>query len=100
LKNGQTIWTPVPEEARFNQIVDTAFAIKSEHSSLVQIADAVAYIHRRHLELISGPEKWDGEKDYFADLVNRLPKREGLGRTPGGPCIDFYQAARADNWKL
>jgi hypothetical protein len=38
-------------EERFDQIVNTAFSIKSHHSSLIQIADAVSYIYRRHLEL-------------------------------------------------
>jgi hypothetical protein len=35
--------------ARFNQIINSAFAIKSQHSSLVQVADAVSYAYRRHL---------------------------------------------------
>jgi uncharacterized protein DUF3800 len=99
-KNGQTIWGAIPEGRRFDQIVDTAFAIKSEHSSLVQLADAVTYIYRRDIELQSNPERWDGEKAYFADLINRLPKRERLGRNPGGLCIEFYQSARADNWQI
>jgi Protein of unknown function (DUF3800) len=99
-KNGQTIWIPIPEDQRFDQIVNTAFAIKSEHSSLVQIADAVAYIHRRHLELLNSPENWVGEKEYFADLVDRLPKHERLGRNPGGHCIDFYQAVRVNDWQI
>ncbi len=81
-------------------IVNTAFAIKSHHSSLIQIADAVTYIHRRHLELMSEEEKWEGEKEYFAGLVEGLPKRERLGRNPGGPCIDFYEAARYKKWAL
>jgi len=34
---------------RFNQIINSAFAIKSQHSSLVQVADAVSYAYRRHL---------------------------------------------------
>jgi hypothetical protein len=99
-KNGNTVWIAVPSEKRFDQIVNTAFAIKSQHSSLVQVADAVAYIHRRNIELLTGPEKWAGEKDYFADLLNRLPKYEPLGRHPGGSCIDFYEAAQHNNWSL
>src|SRR5262249_2111186 len=73
---------------RFDQIINTGFAIKSEHSSLVQVADAVSYAYRRHLELKSQSEKWTGEQQYFASLVDRLPKREPLGRTQGGPCIE------------
>jgi len=99
-KGGRIVWNEVLEEQRFDHIVNTAFAIKSQHSSLIQVADAVAYIHRRHLELMSEQEKWVGEKEYFAGLVDRLPKRERLGHNPGGPCIDFYKAAHHKEWAL
>jgi len=68
--------------ARFNQIINSAFAIKSQHSSLVQVADAVSYAYRRHLELKSDNEKWPGEQQYFGSLVAKL-KKEPLGRTTG-----------------
>jgi hypothetical protein len=88
-------------EERFDQIVNTAFSIKSHHSSMIQVADAVSYIYRRHLELKSGTEAWAGEKEYFAGLVNKLePKRELLGRTSGGPCIEFYESVSHDEWRL
>ena len=71
---------------RFDQIINSAFAIKSEHSSLIQVADAVSYAYRRHLQLKSDSEKWAGERQYFASLVAKLePNREPLCRTPGGP---------------
>ena len=86
---------------RFNQIINSAFAIKSEHSSLVQVADALSYAYRRHLELKSDKEEWEGERDYFASLVTKLePKREPLGRATGGPCIQFYKAVRHKDWAL
>jgi hypothetical protein len=99
-KGGKSIWCDVPAHERFDQIINTGFAIKSEHSSLVQVADAVSYAYRRHLELKSDNEKWVGERQYFASLVSKLPKRKGLGRTPGGPCIEFYKAACHAEWKL
>jgi hypothetical protein len=90
----------LPEE-RFDQIVNTAFSIKSHHSSLIQVADAVSYIYRRHLELKSGKEAWTGEKAYIDGLASKLePKRERLGRIPQGPCPDFYEAARHGEWAL
>jgi len=51
----------------FDQIIDTSFAIKSEHSTLVQIADACAYILRRRAELTveRQDEAWDGELDFI-----------------------------------
>ncbi|PPC99390.1 MAG: hypothetical protein CTY31_10600 [Hyphomicrobium sp.] len=97
-KNG---WAPRNDDDRFDHIVNTAFAIKSHHSSLIQVADAVSYIYRRHLELKSQAEAYEGEKPYFEALAAKLDgKRARLGRTPGGPCIDFYQAARHKEWAL
>jgi Protein of unknown function (DUF3800) len=107
-KKGKTVWCDVPAHERFDQIINTGFAIKSEHSSLVQVADAVSYVYRRHLELKSQNEEWPGEQQYFASLVGKFeeakkpkkPKRERLGRTPGGPCIEFYEAACHAEWTL
>jgi hypothetical protein len=90
----------LPEE-RFDQIVNTAFSIKSHHSSLIQVADAVSYIYRRQLELSSEQETWPGERDFFTELAQRLePKRELLGRTPGGPCVEFYESVCHKGWRL
>ncbi len=100
-KKSQGEWQEISESARFNQIVNTAFGIKSHHSSFIQVADAVCYIYRRHVELKTEQENWDGEKEYIGGLVSKLqPKRERLGNTPGGPCIEFYEAARHKEWSL
>ena len=56
-KRGDTVWLDVPASARFDQIVNSAFAIKSHHSSLVQVADAVSYVYRRHLGRVDGLRK-------------------------------------------
>ena len=49
----------------------------------------------------AGKEAWGGEKEYFGGLVSKLePKRERLGNTPGGPCIEFCEAARHKEWSL
>jgi hypothetical protein len=94
-------WNIIAGNERFNQIVNCAFAIKSHHSSLIQVADAVSYIYRRHLELKGGTAEWDGERLYFDGLVGKLEvKRVRLGRNPGGACIEFYKAARHKEWTL
>jgi len=94
-------WEEISENKRFNQIVNTAFAIKSHHSCFIQVADAVCYIYRRHLELKSEKEAWEGEKTYFVGLVSKVePKREKLGQNPGGVCVEFYEAARHKEWAL
>jgi hypothetical protein len=98
-KRGKTVW--VLKGDRFDQIVNCAFAIKSHHSSLIQVADAVSYVYRRHLQLKTEEEAWNGEKRYLAELVDKLePKREKLGQNPGGPCIEFYKAAKHEHWAL
>ena len=95
------IWVPRTDGDRFDQIINTAFAIKSDHSSLVQVADAICYVYRRHLELKSVAEVWPGEQGYYQGLVNILePQREKLGQTPNEPCVSFYKAARHPEWAL
>jgi Protein of unknown function (DUF3800) len=47
-------WRPRRGGDRFDHIINTAFAIKSDHSSLVQVADAISFVYRRHLELGRG----------------------------------------------
>ena len=48
------VWQGRAKKDRFDHIINTAFAIKSDHSSMVQVADAISYVYRRHLELITG----------------------------------------------
>lgn len=97
---GKTTWIKLNADQRFDQIVNTAFAIKSEHSSLIQVADAISYVYRRRIELMTENERWRGEKEYFEALGGRLPTHERLGRNPGGQCIDFYKAAQNKYWIL
>jgi Protein of unknown function (DUF3800) len=100
-KMGETGWSKVPDDERFDQIVNCPFAIKSQHSSLIQVADAVSYVYRRHLELKNQAEQWEGSQEYYSELVNKLePRRAKLGNNFGGTCIGFYKAACHDQWAL
>ena len=100
-KRGKPTWEARSPQDRFDQIVNTAFAVKSDHSSLVQVADAISYVYRRHLELVVGPEKWAGERDFFTGLVEVIePFREKLGRSRKGPCHEFYAAVAHPEWRL
>ncbi len=100
-KSGQRTWVPVKPENRFNKIINSAFAIKSEHSSLVQVSDAVSYVYRRYLELIDNTENWKGEREYYKELLVGLEKRrEKLGQTPKLPCLEFYNRAKHGSWDL
>lgn len=55
----------------FDQIIDTAFSIKSDHSHLVQISDACAFALRRRAELELGgkQEAWQGELAFYQGAV-------------------------------
>ena len=100
-KRSKMVWVERTKRNRFDQIVNTAFAIKSDHSSLIQVADAISYVYRRHLELKSSSENWLGEKTYFSGLVDILePARERLGRCPNKDCVRFYNQIRQSNWTL
>ncbi len=94
-------WIPRTDADRFDQIVNTPFAVKSDHSSLVQVADAISYVCRRHLELMTMQEEWPGEKKYYEGLFALLePQREKMGRCAKVPCIQFYEQACHHGWEL
>jgi hypothetical protein len=98
---GKTQWCTPKRNERFDQIINTAFAIKSEHSSLIQVADAVCYVYRRHLELTTEQEGYTGEQAFFADLVKKLDaNREHLGRTPRAECVEFYSVIKHPAWDI
>lgn len=101
-KGSKPGWKPRNHEDRFDQIINTAFAIKSEHATLIQIADIICYVYRRHLELMSSEEVWNGEKEFYQELFQLLePGRQRLGRCPPGrPCVEFYNAIKHPQWKL
>lgn len=96
-------WKARTDDDRFDHIINTGFAIKSEHSSLVQVSDAVAWVFRRDLELRDAEEEeeWPGERVFYADLAAELEDRRiTLGQTAPCPAKDFYAAICHNNWKL
>jgi len=100
-KKKKLVWKDRTPKDRFDQIINTAFAIKSDHSSLVQVADALSWVYRRHLELMDHAEAYAGEQAFYQELVGILePHREKLGLTPAGPSVTFYEAARHPGWAI
>lgn len=98
---GKSVWRPRKRRDRFDHIINTAFAIKSDHSSLVQVADAISYVYRRHLELKSVAEAYAGEQAYYQGLIDILePHREKIGQSPAAHCVVFYRAAQHPEWSL
>jgi hypothetical protein len=82
-------------------IINTGFSVKSEHSCLVQVSDAISWVYRRHLELKALNEAFVGEKDFYTELVGMLePERITLGLTPNCAARQFFDAARHPEWKL
>lgn len=97
----KAMWKPIKQDKRFEQIIDSAFSIKSEHSPFVQTADMIAYIYKRHLELADGKENWRGERDYYRALVRKLDtKLKNLGHVAPGPCVNFYRSVKHHRWQL
>lgn len=100
-KRGVSVWVDPKPKDRFDQIINTAFAIKSDHSSLVQVADALSWVYRRHLELMTQVELYPGEQAYYQGLVDIIePHREKLGQCPRESCVNFYQDARHPGWAI
>ena len=97
------IWLPRDPEDRFDHIADrSVFDADSKESFLIQAADAVSYICRRHLELMGGiAERWSGERRFVEGLIDILePSREKLGDAPNADCVDFYSSIKHPNWEL
>ncbi|SHM66171.1 DUF3800 domain-containing protein [Roseibium suaedae] len=100
-RRGKPIWIDRKPTDRFDHIINTAFAIKSDHSSLVQVADAICYVYRRHLELKTADEIWDGEQEFYQDLVAILePHRDKLGQAPTASSVSFFKAACHPDWVI
>ena len=98
---GSPAWQNRTDQDRFDQIINTSFAIKSNHSSLIQVADALSYVYRRNLELMDQTEAYSGERAFYARLVAKLDRaREKIGRTPEYPCNQFFKKARHAGWRL
>jgi len=101
VKKGKVTWLGRTAADRFDHIVNTAFGIKSHHSSLVQVADALSYVFRRHLELQTENEAYGGEAAYYVGLTNILdPRREKLGQGPDCDARTFYRAIAPDGFVL
>ncbi|MFP1630963.1 DUF3800 domain-containing protein [Zhengella sp. ZM62] len=98
-RRGKSVWVARKANNRFDHIINTAFAIKSDHSSLVQVADAICYVYRRNLELMTAAEEWEGEQAFYESLVAILePHRVKLGHAPAEPSVRFYRAAKHPEW--
>lgn len=100
-KRGKSVWLPRKPTDRFDQIINTAFAINSEHSTFVQVADVISYVYRRHYELLRESEAYGGEKDLYTAWVGTLEaSRVRLGNIRKCDAGDFYHQIVPEGWIL
>ena len=100
-RRGVTIWLPRTASNRLDQIINTAFSIKSEHSSLIQVVDALSYVYRRKIELQTQAESYVSERAYYDELYSIIePRREKLGQCPDCNAVSFYREIIPDGWAL
>lgn len=101
-------YNPPKKEPLLDNIIDTAFGIKSHHSGLVQVADCYAYIIRRCLEIrsLGQAEKWNvdgGEFGYISQCMQLLSpklelskKKRNMKPSSAPECINFYNQIAPD----
>lgn len=58
-----------------DQIIDTAFAAKSHHVGMIQLADVFAYLFLRYEQLSRTREAWDGETEQLSQWIEKLSSR-------------------------
>lgn len=65
------------KQEQLDQLIDSAFAVKSHHAGLIQVADLFAFILRRYSELhdYKSKEEWDGEQSLIDECVKILAMR-------------------------
>ena len=96
---------PLSQQDRFNRIMNkTVFPVRSEQSSLVQVADAICYVYRRHLELtdLNEKENWNGERNYYRSLFDILERGRMKLETNARKTerVRFFEAARHPHMTL
>jgi hypothetical protein len=94
-----TFYQKKRKQEQLDQIIDSAFAVKSHHAGLIQIADLFALVFRRHSEMAdyASAEEWLGERQYVSSLVATLTPRltQASCRWPRRPqcaCTRWYNA--------
>lgn len=90
---------------RLCQIIDVPFFSKSEHSQLIQIADLVAFVVARYIQLKSFgiSPSFDGElqviEEFYIGIKDALiPSVHINPPVKGDPLAAFYQQIRPKGW--
>ena len=87
---------------RLDQIIDTAYFVRSHHASFVQIADLIAYAARKYAELETGEtEKYEGElkkiETWYQEIIYPTLIERRHQFPPGDDAlISYYKAWTPD----
>lgn len=90
-------------KSRLNQIIDTAYFVKSHYSYLIQTADTVAFVSRLYLQLTTHeiPEAYNGElnriQKWFDMIKTRLIPRTHIYPKGSDEIFRFYRNVAPDN---
>lgn len=82
---------------RLAMIIDTAYFVRSHHASFIQVADLIAFVARRHIEICEGDtERFIGEsamiKKWFTLIEPLLVSKAcRLPKTKGCSLVSFLQ---------
>jgi len=85
------------DRSKLNQIIDTAYFVKSHYSYLIQAADTVAFVSRLYLQLIVNDmqESYSGElnriQKWFNMIKGRLIPRTHVYPRESDDIFEFYQ---------
>lgn len=85
---------------RYDQIIDTPFCIKSDHSHHVQCADILSYLLRRIAEFDPSEPEFEGEEEFLKKLIKTFKtkqlKPQGINRKSG--VLNVLKKIEPDNW--
>ena len=91
------------KETKLNQILDTAFFVRSHYSFAIQVADTVAFVSRLHLELTryGREQSYVGELNrvagWFNMILARLIPTHNLYPTGSRGILRFYRDIAPNN---
>jgi len=83
----EVLWSPpawtdsyynrLKKQEQLDQLIDSAFAVKSHHAGMVQVADLFALLFRRYAEMkeYNFAAEWNGEAEYVERVIGLLSSR-------------------------
>lgn len=91
---------------RFNQIIDTAYFVKSHYSYIIQIADTIAFVSRLYFQITAYemPEAYNGElnriKTWWYKIKTRLIPNRDCYPSKSNLICNFYKRIAPSNFPI